>query len=216
MFNFELTRVEEEDLIAKITMVLERLPAEIFTGLDNFILPPRDVVYDGIGLGRFTKAEPVRFNPRIEHPEFKEIIGDNNFWETGDLFTNDIIIYPVTLSSKIKFLKSIFAHEIGHLLYLRIKGYKNYFGENEIWLAAKEADGKRGKISKYAETNIHEDFAEAVMVYIMTEGGRKNPRVMHSYANRFAIIDEIIEDILQERRRQYQQLLLPENTLTRP
>ncbi len=79
-------------------------------------------------------------------------------------------------------------HELGHIMALA--HYKS-FTPNEKWLEATLADGIR--VSEYGETSLDEDFAEAMKVYLATEGGLKAPHTRRQFLHRFAILDEILE-----------------------
>ena len=77
---------------------------------------------------------------------------------------------------------------------------------DKTWLDAITADNRR--VSLYGNTNSAEDFAEAMRVYVQTDGGSKNPRLLRRLANRFKILDEIMKmdvdtrkEIVEEFRR---------------
>lgn len=45
-----------------------------------------------------------------------------------------------------------------------------------------------------------EDFAEAMRVYIQTDGSTKDPQALRDFANRFEILDELMEASMTERK----------------
>ena len=86
------------------------------------------------------------------------------------------------------------AHELGHVLHIKRFGTPDP-GKN--WLRAIRRDGT--SVSNYGDTKPTEDFAEAMRVYIQTDGGTKDPQAMRDFANRFEIIDKLMKKDMQER-----------------
>ena len=91
-------------------------------------------------------------------------------------------------------LIGILAHELGHVLHIKRFGTPDP-GKN--WLRAIRRDGT--SVSDYGDTKPAEDFAEAMRVYIQTDGGTKDLQSMRDFANRFEIIDKLMKKNMQER-----------------
>ncbi|MCZ0932396.1 MAG: hypothetical protein OXJ52_04495 [Oligoflexia bacterium] len=65
------------------------------------------------------------------------------------------------------------------------------------WPTAIKKDGI--SVSKYGDTNLSEDFAEAMKVYIQTDGGTKDPQALKDFAHRFEILDQLMKQSMQKR-----------------
>ena len=91
-------------------------------------------------------------------------------------------------------LVDVLAHELGHVLHIRRFGTSDP-GKN--WLRAIKRDGT--SVSDYGDTDPAEDFAEAMRVYIQTDGGTKDPQAMKDFASRFEIIDKLMKKNKRER-----------------
>lgn len=95
-----------------------------------------------------------------------------------------------------KRMASTMRHELGHIV------AEAKFGSatpDAKWLKAIESDGV--KVSTYGETSTAEDFAEAMRVYMDTDGGVTNPAALQRFAGRFKILDEIMATDVQMRAR---------------
>ena len=85
--------------------------------------------------------------------------------------------------------KRTMQHELGHIMAIHKYGRLK---PDEKWLKAIAADNT--SVSRYGDTTTAEDdFAEAMQLYMMTNGGLYHPEVVRKYAHRFAILDEIME-----------------------
>ena len=113
-------------------------------------------------------------------------------------------------------LSSTLAHELGHVLQntqyslvtmskvtkstsfedmsKQVEKMKNPKG----WPDAIKKDGT--SVSDYGDTKLSEDFAEAMRVYIQTDGGTKNPQALKDFANRFEILDNLMQASMAERK----------------
>ncbi len=78
-------------------------------------------------------------------------------------------------------------HELGHIVAVRKYGETK---PNAEWLKAIEADKR--KVSDYGNNSHAEDFAEAMRIYLETDGGARKPELLRKYAGRFKILDEIM------------------------
>ena len=88
----------------------------------------------------------------------------------------------------------VLAHELGHVLHVKRFGTPD---PGKKWLRAIKKDGT--SVSDYGDTAAAEDFAEAMRVYIQTDGGTKDSQAMKDFANRFEIIDKLMKKNMQER-----------------
>ena len=91
-------------------------------------------------------------------------------------------------------LVDVLAHELGHVLHVKRFGTPD---PGKKWLRAIRRDGT--SVSNYGDTEPAEDFAEAMRVYIQTDGGTKDSQAMKDFANRFEIIDKLMKKNMQER-----------------
>ena len=91
-------------------------------------------------------------------------------------------------------LTSTLAHELGHVLHLKRFATMT---PGKSWLGAIKKDGT--SVSEYGDTKLQEDFAEAMRVYIQTDGGTKDPQALKDFANRFEILDNLMQKSIQER-----------------
>ena len=83
-------------------------------------------------------------------------------------------------------MSSTMTHELGHIVAARKYG-PDMTPDNK-WSDSIKSDSRR--VSSYGNTNEAEDFAEAMRVYVETDGGTKSPGRLRRLANRFEILDE--------------------------
>ncbi|OPY51016.1 MAG: hypothetical protein A4E49_02516 [Methanosaeta sp. PtaU1.Bin112] len=84
-------------------------------------------------------------------------------------------------------LNNTAAHELGHVV-----SYHSESADPTFWDRWEEAmEDDRIAISRYGFTSRGEDFAESYLLYL--SGGRSDRSTRQRYANRFAILDRIIE-----------------------
>ena len=88
-------------------------------------------------------------------------------------------------------------HELGHVI-ARHK-YNETTTPDQKYRDAVLADNI--SISEYGDESFAEDFAEAMQLYIMTNGGLYYPNLTRRHAHRFAILDEIMGVIPSKRRK---------------
>ena len=79
-------------------------------------------------------------------------------------------------------------HELGHTTAIHRRGE---FTPDRAYIDAIKKDNN--SVSWYGDSNNREDFAEAMRVYIETDGGVKNPELLRRYTNRFRVLDEIMQ-----------------------
>lgn len=97
--------------------------------------------------------------------------------------------YPAGLSKLIgaSGRAQIMAHELGHIVAARRFGTTK---PPEGYAFGKQRDGV--KVSSYGENSLDEDFAEAMAVYIQTEGGLRQPELLEKFRGRFAFLDDVL------------------------
>ena len=110
-------------------------------------------------------------------------------------------------------LAATLAHELGHVLQntrysiptvSKVKSTADTLEQLERmknpknWPKAIKKDGT--SVSDYGDKNLSEDFAEAMRVYIQTDGGTKDPQALRDFANRFEILDNLMEASMTERK----------------
>ena len=100
-----------------------------------------------------------------------------------------IDIYPAgfNAASSADVLKTT-RHEIGHTI--AVKLWKSFEPPAE-WIEAINADNV--SVSTYGDTGSVEDFAEAVMIYLSSDAGKKTASYRKTYEHRFAYLDKLFE-----------------------
>ena len=75
---------------------------------------------------------------------------------------------------------------------IKIHSYPIYFSisYSQRWKDAILADGH--SVSQYGDTKLEEDFAEAMMIYMESNGGLYHPLFLDRFPHRFAILDEVM------------------------
>ena len=133
-------------------------------------------------------------------------------WPTGILGSTIAILYsihippPTILKRQDSLLLQVFQHELGHIMAFFRYGLFIREIPDQRWLKAIEADGN--DISPRSQCCSEEDFAEAMRVYLATEGGLQDPYQRQIFHHRFKILDEI----LKVDTRQLDKLVLEQNT----
>ena len=135
----------------------------------------------------------IEYEVDIEH----DFLGKTEWNESQE--NNIIIYYQYSLHQKndqvqgLSHAKETMLHELGHVTALHEYRYKSKYGipkPDQRWLDAIVADSI--SVSQYGDTAIGEDFAEAMQLYIMINGGLYYPNLAGRYSHRFAILDEIM------------------------
>ena len=87
-------------------------------------------------------------------------------------------------------------HKLGHIML-----HHRYGGPNpgQNWREAVSKDNE--SVSRYGDTSMAEDFAEAMTLYLSTNGGLGRSDIVEKYPYRFAILDEIMGVTPSERQR---------------
>ncbi|MEZ0373359.1 MAG: hypothetical protein ACAI44_30000 [Candidatus Sericytochromatia bacterium] len=149
----------------------------------------------------------VRLNPSDNFDGKARLPG--TFATAGQL--GEIDLFPVSLQKTHAVgqnkLKGIQSHEFGHLLVrelFRTLAVNEAFPD-QLYLKAQKADGI--SVTDYANTNIKEDIAEAIRVYLQTEGGTRpipegasfdtlvsDPQIAAKFKNRFKVIDSLFKN----------------------
>ena len=121
--------------------------------------------------------------------------------EVNRLHKNNISIYYQYPSNRgssdqiqgLSHAEETMLHELAHVIEVHQNRYTSKYGipeSNPKWLEAIAKDST--SVSKYGDDATGEDFAEAMQLYMMTNGGLYYPEVVRKYAHRFAISDEIM------------------------
>ena len=99
-----------------------------------------------------------------------------------------ITVFPPAMTSSKSTITGYLRHELGHIVAL---SFYDDFAPGGDWLEAMQLDNVR--VSWYGETSPEEDFAEAVRVYLKSEGGLKNSLYRIKFIHRFALLDDILK-----------------------
>lgn len=100
----------------------------------------------------------------------------------------------------------ILYHELGHAIAKFVKGSVH---PGKRWRSAMDADGnavseyaERTKYPKDGDTGEIEDFADAVMMYLATDGAKRSEvlQLRSACGNRFRKIDEVLDDLADRQR----------------
>jgi hypothetical protein len=130
---------------------------------------------------------------------------DDEFWRqtykidgttAASAWVGDINLFPThfkELSPKTR--EGEFLHEFGHLVAQKFWKTSN---PPQSYINAAERD--RYTVSEYGNKHWQEDFAEAVRVYLQTDGGKADPIARQRFSHRFAYIDEIFAIDLTARK----------------
>jgi len=96
-----------------------------------------------------------------------------------------ITIYPNSIHSTIDSLTNIINHELGHTSSIRDF---SHFNLDDAWADSIAKD--KNEITHYGQSETYaEGFAEAVTMYVLTDGGRLAPEYRDMYKNRFLYLD---------------------------
>lgn len=92
-------------------------------------------------------------------------------------------------------------HELGHIMDSQLLLYSDQpsmsISNSWRWENAIKADGY--SVSDYGDTRLEEDFAEAMMIYLESNGGLDVPFLLNKFPHRFAILDRVIGVTRDER-----------------
>ena len=214
----------------KMQLAIGQMPAEIFKGLKSITIQGSKgemryagqvgPVYPGMLMVKGTAKSKyalhnlpprlaVRFpiNDSVVHAWMRVTKSTKSHMDLSIGRLNDI---PLSSDQD---LTSVLAHELGHVLQntqysiptmRKIKFTGDTLEQMERmknpkgWPDAIKQDGT--SVSKYGDTKLSEDFAEAMRVYIQTDGGTKDPQALKDFANRFGILDSLMKKSMKERK----------------
>lgn len=136
---------------------------------------------------------------------------DDSFWEkeykisdfrsSASAGKSEINIYTCVKCQLPSKVLQTMEHELGHIVASRHYGSTT---PDASWAAAIKSDGQQ--VSNYGSKAHSEDFAEAMRVYLSTDGGIKNPELLRRFAGRFQILDQIMGVDANARQQIIQQL----------
>ena len=159
--------IADEDSLERIKQTLSEMPEEVFKG-------------------NLKRIHVNRLELDNSHGKYEIPLAQTH--KDKDKGEIEFVLEDLQSSLPPKYIRRTMAHELGHVLAL-----KKYGGElhGKDWEAAMAKDGPRA-VTKYAEGSSSEDFAEAVWLYIRTDGGLRHPGILKRLANRFEIIDDLL------------------------
>ena len=213
----------------RMQLAIGQMPAEIFKGLKSINLnpnsgniggqtmelPPGAVrFHDNKGPPKYVLSGPLRHltvrlpvNESVMHAWLRVTKSTKSHM---NLYTARLDEIPFSNEND---LTSTLAHELGHVLQhtryaiptvSKLKDTEGTIEQLDRMISPKgwpEAIKKDGtSISEYGDTRLVEDFAEAMRVYIQTDGGAKDPQALRNFANRFEILDELMQASMTERK----------------
>ena len=158
----------------KVQKVLEKIPLKVLANVKTIVVNPR----------RFRYQE--RFFRKLEElpDDYQRAI--SAVTEVDSQERIHIHLFPAWVNQPHAFQLDDLRHELGHAV--AVKHFGNFWPGADWFLAATK-DNRT--ISDYASTDLDEDFADAVALYLETEAGTKAPKVRREYSHRFKILDEI-------------------------
>ena len=180
---------ENHRLLEKMNKALADQPEEILSELDEIFVSPYRSTIDIWPVSRFLAfADDTRVIVTRDKTTGKFVRATGQ--DPLDKGKRYISFFPSGYNFRFDSgVSGTMSHELGHIV--AAKKYGALMRPDQKWLDAVKADGK--KVSSYGNTNIEEDFVEAMRVYVQTDGGSKNPRLLRRLANRFKILDEIMK-----------------------
>lgn len=183
-----LNRVSDQVVLERLRHVLGELPVSAFQKNFSLYLFRRNMTYTN---GTLT-----------------EIVGSTNgnmiiLSPPLGLFTEDQYNFVETLN--------VIRHEIGRIINRDRKSssFETWsISDSQRWKAAVFADGHSvfdyadgSIISVYNDTHLlQEDFAEAVRIYLESNGGLYHPELLDKFFNRFIALDEVMGITSDQRR----------------
>ena len=171
----------------KIQIAIGQMPAELLKGLKSISVHSFDErgVFLG-GSGAHVRGQ-------------KELVADgcnrSTIVTSSEMVLSSCSLGRLFYKNSFKFnggLIETIAHELGHVLANARFGSSH---PGEAWMSAINKDGS--SVSEYGDTKPEEDFAEAIRVYIHTDGGTKNPKAMEDFTHRFEILDNLMQGSMQ-------------------
>ena len=169
-------------LFNKIKVVISELPERALRDLDDISIEPYRSRWDD----QWAKDYDIK-NFRSE-----AVAGFSDAKKTSTM----ISIFPAGIKFRLKSsVLTTMNHELGHIVAAKKYGSTK---PDQKWVDAARHDGR--KVSDYGEVSYDEDFAEAMALYIKTDGGVKNPKILEKLSHRFKILDEIMKMDTQARK----------------
>ncbi len=165
--------------LLQLKLALDEMPASALRKIDYLVANPASSRIEKAYIQQ-TKYLPA--TPDSAHLNVCATVRQDSFRESH------MDIYPSGLKLPLSQLLFVLRHELGHILAL--KRYRK-LTPSRRWLQAIKND--KTAVSHYGLNSAAEDFAEAVRVYLATEGGLKAPEKRRKFAHRFAILDEILD-----------------------
>lgn len=158
--------------LRRLKKVLSQMPAAALKEVDLIVVNPGRSVSD---------------------KRFEKTFGQKDFRAAMTVSIQEgarvVDIYPGGFQTQaVKQVASDLRHELGHILAIEKYGDQT---PDENWSRAINQDDN--SVSEYGDTFNSEDFAEAMRVYFETDGGTRKPQMLKEYANRFKILDEIMQ-----------------------
>ncbi len=102
----------------------------------------------------------------------------------ADALNGRVTIYPTRSSPAPAGIDHVFQHETGHLIWEGLPAEVC-----QAWQDAMNAD--RRAVSDYGNTNIKEDFAEAVLMFALVKGTPCEAAMKAAFPGRFALLQKI-------------------------
>lgn len=138
--------------------------------------------------GAFQKKFSLIIHRRNKH----EQLYGNSIKAEVNWAGNEINLYPfLGLLTAEKYLPldtlMTMRHELGHIM---DSGIEFSISHSQKWKDAIKADSQ--SVVEDGDTRLEEDFANAMMVYMQTNGGLDVPSLLNTFPHRFAILDEVI------------------------
>lgn len=104
----------------------------------------------------------------------------------------NVSVYPLPYENTDEELAGTLVHEMGHTLSMQKWGEDTGGPRWEEWKKAGTSDGVHP--SKYAQASLHEDFAEAMVLYQQVKGTTQEGEIRDLMPERFRIIDALLAE----------------------
>ena len=205
--EYKFNGVDDERLLSRVGFqflkeILDEMPAKFLSKVNRvtFLITEEEQLIMNEEILKFIEEEG-RFKEQLEleeadyNPESNEItlVIPYHYSKYGDHFVDDVI--SMYVDSLYDHLIHRMQHKLGHVM-----AYHRYgqFTPDQEWQDAILRDNE--SVSTHGDTNMAEDFANTMALYLRTNAGLNRPEITRNYTHRFKILDEEVVGITSSER----------------